>query len=363
MKNHSLYRFEQLAHMGLPEQIFIPALLQELHHEIGSLANTFCWQDDDGKLNNIYDESLNTVGISHFINAMSSSGPNKYSHTVEWVSQLDKATTTSDFFGECPHVGDFYKTILLPMGYRNSCFVPVICPDTGKRYGVLMVHRKKGMPDFNADDLEFLTQVANIIQIACLQDINLDIHMLEGWEKGVLIVDSKGILQHSCPMGLKLLALSSSSKFNQDNNRLPKDLRFFSGLTQLIDRLSNPRKEGKNASTISIMNAWGEFKLHAFLMDDLNNDNASQIALNISWQEPFVLKLFHKIKTLGLTSRQETVALFYAAGDQLQLIADKLSISLHTVKEHIRNISTRLNINSRAELVGIILCEKAFIEI
>jgi len=349
--------------MGLPEQILIPALLQELHHEIKALANTFCWQDENGKLNNIYDESLNTTGISHFIDAMSNSGPNKYSYTVEWVSQLDKVTTTSDFFGQCPHVGDFYKTILRPMGYHNSCFVPVICPDTGKRYGVLMVHRKKGQADFNPDDLDFLSQVADIIQIACNQDINLDIHMLEGWEKGMLIVDNNGVLKRSCPMGLKLLALSSSSKFNQNNNRVPKDLRFFSGLTQLIDGLTNPKNGHKSASTISIMNAWGEFKLHAFLMDDLNNNNESQIALNISWQEPFVLKLFHKIKTLGLTSRQETVALFYAAGDQLQLIANKLNISLHTVKEHIRNISTRLNIHSRAELVGIILCEKALIEV
>jgi len=349
--------------MGLPEQIFIPALLQELHHEIGSLANTFCWQDDNGKLNNIYDESLNTTGISHFIDAMSDSGPNKYSYTVEWVSQLDKVTTTSDFFGKCPHVADFYKTILRPMGYHNSCFVPVICADTRKRYGVLMVHRKKGEPDFSANDLGFLSQVANIIQIACVQDIHLDIHMLEGWEKGVLIVDLEGILKHSCPMGLKLLALSSSSKFNQDNNRVPKDLRFFSGLTQLIDGLTNSKNGHKTTSTVSIMNAWGEFKLHAFLMADLSNSNESQIALNISWQEPFVLKLFHKIKTLGLTSRQETIALFYAAGDQLQIIADKLNISLHTVKEHIRNISTRLNIKSRAELVGIILCEKALIEV
>ena len=364
MQTHSLYRFEQLAHMALPEQIFIPALLQELHHEIDSLANTFCWQDDDGKLNNIYDESLSTAGIDHFITAMSSTNPSKYSYTTEWVSKLNNITTTADFFGKCPHVADFYKTILRPMGYHNSCFIPIICPDTGKRYGVLMVHGKKGQSDFSSKEIDYLSQVAKLIQIACQLDINLDIHMLEGWEKGMLIVDAKGILQHSCAMGLKLLALASSSKFNQDNKQLPNDLKHFSGLTELINSLVTRSKLGEDIPpTLSIMNAWGEFKLRAFLINDLKNNDSLQIGLNISWQEPFILKLFHKIKTLGLTTRQETIALFYAAGDQLQIIADKLNISLHTVKEHIRNISTRLNIKSRAELVGIILCEKTFVEI
>lgn len=364
MQTHSLYRLEQLAHMGLPEQIFIPALLRELHHEIASLANTFCWQDSDGKLNNIYDESLNTTGIDHFITAMSSSEPSKYTYTTQWVSQLNKITTTADFFGKCPHVADFYKTILRPMGYHNSCFIPITCPDTGKRYGVLMVHRKKGKSDFSTDEIDYLSQVADLIQIACKQDVNLDIHMLDGWEKGMLIINSEGVLQHSCAMGLKLLALASSSKFNQDNIQLPNNLNHFSGLNELINSLISPPKMGGDIPpTLSIRNAWGEFKLRAFLINDLKNQDSPQIGLNISWQEPFILKLFHKIKTLGLTCRQETIALFYAAGDQLQVIADKLRISLHTVKEHIRNISLRLNIKSRAGLVGIILCEKTLVEV
>ena len=364
MINRSSYRLEQLAHMGLPEQIFVPALLQELHHVIPSRINTFCWQDSDEKLNNIYDESLNTTVISHFINAMSSSGTDKYTQTTQWVSTLDKVTTTAEFYGKCPYVAEFYKDILLPMGYQNSCFVPVICPDTAKRYGVLMLHRKRRDGDFSAEECDYLEFVAKIIVMGCKQPTASNVHTLDGWEQGMLLVDSKGKLQHGCKMGLKLLAMASSSQFNQANDKIPDDLGNFDGLFDLIKTISeNGIHHLHNAidPTLTIANAWGEFKLRAFLINDLDGKRSNQIGLNICWQEPFVLKLFHRIKTLSLTPRQETVGLFYAAGEPLQVIADKLGISLHTVKEHIKNICDRLDIKTRADLIALILCDKAII--
>ena len=88
------YRLEQLARLGLPSQIFIPALLQELHYDIPSLSNTFCWQNNEGKLSNIYDETHNTNVSTKFITSISSDKHDKHSHTTNWVSQLDQLTTS-----------------------------------------------------------------------------------------------------------------------------------------------------------------------------------------------------------------------------------------------------------------------------
>lgn len=362
MQTQSYYRLEQLAHMGLPEQIFIPALLQELHHSVPSFANTFCWQDANGHLDNIYDESLNTVGIDHFITAISSSSSDKYSHTTKWVSNLNEITTTFDYYGKCPHVAEFYKTILLPMDYYNSCFVPIILPKNNSRHGILMLHRQKGSNRFSIDERKYLSRISDIIQAYHQQAINNDIYTIDGWVQGMLLVDSNGMLQHGCTMGLKLLALASSAKFNQYTHATTDDLNCFLGLKELISSITTSKNNLHDVAdpTLSLSNPWGEFKLRAFLTNDLNGQRSSRVSFIISWQEPFVLKLFHRIKTLNLTPRQETVGLFYAAGDQLQAIADKLKISLHTVKEHIRNISDRLHIKTRADLIAFILCDKAF---
>ncbi|NOQ77648.1 MAG: hypothetical protein GQ475_07675 [Methylococcaceae bacterium] len=353
------HRLEQLAHMGLPEQVFIPALLQELHHALYSLSNTFCWQDEEGQLNNIFDEALNTTVISNFITTLSSSESDKYTHTSHWVSTLDKITTTFEFYGKCPLVAEFYKTILLPLGYQNSCFVPITCPDSGHRLGVLMIHRKRKDPDFSADEREYLSYVAKVIATACQKVSNPNLFTIDGWEQGLLIVDETGRLHHGCSMGLKLLALASSPKFDDSNKTLPKELNCFDGLSTLISTLIHSKKnQTKHPNPVLTQsNSWGEFKLRAFLIDDVKDHHSPQIGLHLSWQEPFVLKLFHRIKLLKLTPRQETVGLFYAAGDPLQSIADKLEISLHTVKEHIRNISDRLNTKTRADLIAIILCD------
>ena len=56
-------------------------------------------------------------------------------------------------------------------------------------------------------------------------------------------------------------------------------------------------------------------------------------------------------RRLGLTRRQAAVALFLARGLTNQQLADALSISPHTARHHTENIFTRLNVNSRSQLV------------
>ncbi len=54
-------------------------------------------------------------------------------------------------------------------------------------------------------------------------------------------------------------------------------------------------------------------------------------------------------EALGLTSREQEVLSLVAEGATDQEIADKLSISLHTAKSHMRNILAKLHVSSRRE--------------
>lgn len=353
------YRLEQLAGLGLPSQIFIPALLQELHHDIPSFSNTFCWQNNQGKLSNIYDEVQNTRASRDFITSMSSTKHDKYRHTIDWVSQLEQATTSFEQYGHNPYIAKFYKTVLLPLHYFNSCFIPIFHTETHKRLGVLMIHRQKDEPDFSVQERNQLQNIATLIAQGLQQSQTKNLYTTDGWEQGLLIVNHNSELNYACSMGEKLLSLACTSRFDATTEHM-NDLTIFKGFSSLIKNLLNAKcnDAGDFNPTLATANAWGEFKLRGFLIKDMTGKRSNQIGLNIRWQEPFVLKLFHRIRTLKLTPRQETVGLLYAAGNQHQTIANKLNLSLYTVKEHVRNISARLGIRSRADLIELILCDR-----
>ena len=52
-----------------------------------------------------------------------------------------------------------------------------------------------------------------------------------------------------------------------------------------------------------------------------------------------------------LTPREQEVLLLLAAGDSNQVIAEKLVITVRTVKKHTSNIYGKLNVSSRTQAV------------
>lgn len=357
--NHSHYRIEQLGHLGLPNQIFIPALLQALHHEIPSISNSFIWLDEQRNQSNIYDELHNNLLIESLCVMSPEDDTDSLTHAFKFLSALDKATTTHEQIDENSSVSELYNSILLPLGYFNSCFVPVFNTSIQQCLGILMVHRSESDYDFSDDERQILQSISTIVLQSLTSSKHNSIRTSDGWEQGLLIVDDDCKIQYSCEIAQKLLTLASSSTFDRQINQISNDMFVFNGVDRLVKNLLRDNKPIAHRvnPTLTASNAWGEFKLKGFLIKDKAGHRTDQIGLNIRWQEPFVLKLFHRIKTFDLTPRQETVALLYAAGDQLQMIAFKLNLSIHTVKEHIKNISSRLNTHSRADLIELILCD------
>ena len=58
------------------------------------------------------------------------------------------------------------------------------------------------------------------------------------------------------------------------------------------------------------------------------------------------------LDSYGLTDRETEIVLLVCRGIGTKEIANELSISVHTVRDHLKAIFTKSNVNSRPELVA-----------
>ncbi|SRR5579871_2658026 len=65
---------------------------------------------------------------------------------------------------------------------------------------------------------------------------------------------------------------------------------------------------------------------------------------------------------LGLTAREREVVTLIAMGLDTGDIADELHISPETVRTHVRNAMTKLDVHTRAQLVAVVLCNGTMLD-
>jgi DNA-binding CsgD family transcriptional regulator len=353
---------KQLVHLGLPGQLFVPAFLQELHQYINSVSNSFCWLDHLGQINNLFDELQRNRAVQKFCQLSDDTNNKDYHQAVlDWIQQLKACTTTQQYQTSNKALIKYYHRGLLSLGYDNSCCVPVFRQGSQNKSGLLLIHRAKTDPDFSKREKALLQQSATLIAHGLEHEDPISHPNTDGWAQGLLIINYKGEIQRTCSKGQELLTLAAAAPSSRSGLKPTLDIHVFTGIDELIHKLSttpHTSSLSEDEFTLNTYNAWGEFKLTGFLIRDLTGRRTAEIGLNIMWQVPFVLKLFHKIKDLSLTPRQESVALLYAKGQPIKTMANQLGLSLYTVKEHVQNIFERLQIHSRAELIELIICDQ-----
>ena len=70
---------------------------------------------------------------------------------------------------------------------------------------------------------------------------------------------------------------------------------------------------------------------------------------------PQLSRLDRVIENFGLTRRQTAIMRMLSLGYTSEQIADELQISGNTVRTHLRNMFTQLNVTDRAKLVALVL--------
>lgn len=351
-----LSRIYQLSHLGLPGQLFVTVLLAELHRLLPSYSNSFLWLNHRGQLSHFFDERRN-LQFGLVFNNPSDAG--LLPALNQWLANLSDISESQDYFFEDPALSAIFQTLMLPAGYINSLFLPVRALQDDRYIGVMMLHRKQRRQHFTPQEKALCQAVVPYLIYGLNHASSRPLAVTDGWQQGFLVIDKNARLQHACNEGKKLLSLALQPHSNQQYLPAFNSLHGFVGIDNLIRQLFSKQQKlsDHHETTLYAYSAWGAFSLTGFLIHDCDGQRAPQIGINIRWQVPFLLKLFHGIPSLDLTPRQQAVALFYAAGYPTKVMADKLELSLYTVKEHIRNIFERLHIQSRSDLIEKLLCQ------
>lgn len=342
-----LHRLKMLSELRLPEHVFIPAFLNQLYPLFPSLSNSYCWTDQKFIPVDIYDDLKQqalAADITTFIKK----------HAVPSSGLLFEQSyiLTSDSQWKGHPLEKLYRHCFLTNGYHQSYVVPIKVKQSP--HGLLIfnwqrediAHARSFIPLLEQIKTEFKRGLEN----CCNQE-----RTTAGWRSGLIIVDQRGEMTHCCPEGKNLLALALQKRPGNLHRVAFDDVRNIPGALELITRLLEPETTESNHE-LNIKSLWGEFQVNAFPVRDDRGQRAPQVYLNITWQVPFSLLLFHNIDAMCFTPRQEVIGLLYAAGESTKSISNKLELSLYTIKEHIQHIFEKLHIHTRAELIEHILC-------
>lgn len=346
LSSDDLYHLSMLSRLNLPEHVYIPAFLNQVHRHIPSLSNSYFWLDKKYKAIDVYD-GLRQQQLSDAIKSFTDKYPypslQTFAHNRVILS--DSPAWQDHIFRQ------LYKQCFIRCGYHQSCVIPVSAAKMP--HGFLVLNRQVADSPFASKEIDKALQMKEELESGLNHCTNEE-KTTTGWRSGLVIVDQRGEMAHCCPEGKNLLAMALQKKPGNLTRHAFADVRNIPGVIDIIAQvLENPSLNSTNE--ISINSYWGDFLIHAFPVHD-QGQRAPQVYLNITWQVPFSLLLFHNIGSMCFTPRQEVIGLLYAAGESTKSIANKLGLSLYTIKEHIQHIFEKLQIHTRAELIEHIVC-------
>lgn len=339
-----------LSQLSLPENIFIAAFLAESHQYINSLSNSYCFLDNKAQLTDIYDE-LNHRTLTNTVSSHLGRSPR-----LDFSPILTKDyLLTSKLKWQRSQYKNAYRRTFVRTGYHQSLILPV--RKNGNIHGLLVFNRDRKDNAFGANDIKRASAIRRALEKALMYCLN-QTKTTMGWRSGLIIVDYRGEMTQCCPEGHNILALALQKKSGSLQRTSYTDVRNLPGVLAMINELLDSGSRKTNAE-VNVASLWGDFVINGFPVFDQGGHRAPQVYLNITWQVPFSLMLFNNIQFMSFTPRQELIALLYASGESTKSIANKLNLSLYTVKEHVQHIFEKLRIHTRAELIENIICRNS----
>lgn len=216
----------------------------------------------------------------------------------------------------------------------------------GHAWGMVGLYREPGEPRFDDDELEFLRAVAP--------------HFAEGAQRGLLLgeatdpegPDAPGLVVLKDDWSVDSLTpgvehwLADLPDGDWEQGRLPPAVLTVAG--RALRTAESPEEPGEVAVARVLSRSGRWMVLHGA---SLVAAGARRVAVIIEPAHsaritPLLMAAY------GLTDREQEVTRLVLRGDSTTQIADALSVSPHTVQQHLKSVFEKTGVRSRRELVG-----------
>lgn len=342
-----------LSGMGLPPEIFIPAVLEALHGIIPSSRNLFDWVDANGNLVRYYFEGpIDHAIAAHYFEEFHNRREGEVMPTFRQAVNGRSVIRSAE---ELDHPGFFrsalYNEIWRPQGLHTR-IEAVIKGVLGQPLGSLVLYRGEGERRFSREDEALLAQAARYVA----RGLEVPSAGLLGGDfvdrrdrRAVLSLSPDGELLHLSTDALKLLLLSHGGVTPDNVSRAPRreDFPTLSMLWQHHARSPGLSREGV---TLTVENAWGRFVYESAPLAALAPDAPALIHVGICQQEPRGVSLRRAIESLPLSPAQREVCALLHSGRSTTEIAAALAVAPSTVADHVKKIYARLDVHSVHEM-------------
>ena len=350
--SHLIAYLRQLCCSGLGKEIVIPEFLRAVQSVLPSGSNTFSGIDEQFKPSyhilefvvTDLDEQTPLVIASFFT-------PERLRRGANWFRQ-HQVCSDMMVLDESFYQSDMYNLVFRRFDQHHVLNAPVM--QSGKPVGMISLHRPRQQKPFDSREQALFKQLLPYLAHALSAPDDKEIQYSENGSSGLMILDSQGTLLFLSSEAKKLLALASRpilspAAGHQESELLEKLKQLCRNLDAIFRGQQGAPPSWSHTSTN------GRFLFHAYWLDSQNKEPGGLVGITIKHLEPVILRLLRAIQNLPLSPAQKGVALLVAQGFSSDKIGERLHIKLNTVKDHISNIFTKLDINHREELLPLLL--------
>ena len=242
MNNASVARIEQICCLGLAGQVFIPALLGELHACIPSSNNMFHWVDENLSVVNTFSEvppQKLPLYVSEFLNK-------REREALPGVSELAArqtgAFTMQEIAYDTFYQSALYNEIVRPAGFHHIAAVPI--REYGQPLGLLVLCRGAKDAAYQGQDKTLLDSLATFIAHGMNNASPVQYQLVEHPDSGMIILDREKRVQLVTQRARHLLFLCTNPQITSGSAKgaglaIPPELGLVVDRLKAIYRSSN----------------------------------------------------------------------------------------------------------------------------
>ncbi len=226
-----------------------------------------------------------------------------------------------------------WREVLQPAGFGHE--LRVVFRDGGSTWGAATIHRDTHRPDFSAEDTQLLAELSAVVGAGLRNLIVRDrLRTYELGGPGLLLVGPDQVAQPATPSGAQWLEAMG----------IPQGAFRHTWLLTLGELATGG---GATARRVRVRARDGRWvTLHAEPMSD-----DGTFAVIVEPSRPADIAGLVAL-AYGLSPREQELVLALARGESTAAIAERLFISPHTVRDHLKSVFDKTDVSSRSELLA-----------